>query len=92
MAEIEIKKLKEDKDIMYYKVFISDDFGKKSFNVSMDKGFYKDLNTKTDDTEVIRKSFEFLLKRESKESILSKFNIEEIINYFPEFREESLEF
>lgn len=38
--------------------------------------------------ELIRKSFEFLLAREPKESILSKFNLKIISNYFPEYEKE----
>lgn len=37
--------------------------------------------------ELIRKSFEFLLEREPKESILSEFEISVIGRYFPEYEE-----
>ena len=36
--------------------------------------------------EIIKKSFLFLLERESNTSILRKFNIEVIANYFPEYK------
>jgi len=36
---------------------------------------------------VIEKSFEFLLEREPKESILSEFDISVISKYFPDFEE-----
>jgi len=35
--------------------------------------------------ELIERSFEFLLEREPKESILSKFDLRIIKNYFPEY-------
>ena len=35
--------------------------------------------------ELIRKSFEFLLEHEPKESILGRFNLMEIARYFPSF-------
>ena len=38
--------------------------------------------------ELIRKSFEFLLERESKESILSSFDLSVISRYFPEYDRE----
>jgi len=38
--------------------------------------------------ELIRKSFQFLLEREPKESILAKFNLKLIKSYFPEFEKE----
>jgi len=36
--------------------------------------------------EIIEQSFIFLLERESNNSILRKFDIEVIANYFPEFK------
>ena len=36
--------------------------------------------------EIIKKSFIFLLERESNTSILRKFDIEVIANYFPEYK------
>jgi hypothetical protein len=38
--------------------------------------------------ELIRKSFEFLLEREPKESILSRFDLPVIARYFPEYERE----
>ena len=38
--------------------------------------------------DLIKKSFEFLLERESKESILRKFNLKVINQYFPEYEQE----
>ena len=38
--------------------------------------------------ELIRKSFEFLLEREPKESILSRFDLSVISRYFPEYERE----
>ena len=38
--------------------------------------------------ELIRKSFEFLLERESKESILGRFDLTVISRYFPEYERE----
>ncbi len=38
--------------------------------------------------ELVRKSFEFLLEREPKESILSRFDLSVISRYFPEFEDE----
>ena len=35
--------------------------------------------------ELVRASFEFLLEREAKESILKSFNLSEIQKYFPEY-------
>ena len=51
--------------------------------------FHQDVsNNKLTKTELITKSFEFLLKRESNQSILKKFNLEVISQYFPEYIDE----
>ena len=39
----------------------------------------------TEPTDLVRRSFEFLLARESKESILATFDLSVIGRYFPEF-------
>jgi hypothetical protein len=38
--------------------------------------------------ELVRRSFEFLLERESKESILTSFDLPLIARYFPEYESE----
>ena len=47
---------------------------------------YNDLSdSKVSKVELIQKSFEFLLERESNQSILRKFNLEDIEGYFPDY-------
>jgi len=61
----------------------------KEYNVSLDDEYWQDLTgSKIAKEELIKKSFEFLLEREPKESILSRFNLRIINQYFPEFEEE----
>jgi hypothetical protein len=51
--------------------------------------FHQDVtNNKLTKTELITHSFEFLLKKESNQSILKKFNLEVIGQYFPEYIDE----
>ena len=38
--------------------------------------------------ELVRRSFEFLLEREPKESILARFDLSVISRYFPEYERE----
>ncbi|MDE3137920.1 MAG: hypothetical protein KGL59_15170 [Acidobacteriota bacterium] len=38
--------------------------------------------------DLVRRSFEFLLEREPKESILRHFDLEDISRYFPEYERE----
>ena len=58
--------------------------------VLLSERFHQDVtNNKLTKTELITHSFEFLLKRESNQSILKKFNLEVISQYFPEYIEET---
>jgi len=43
---------------------------------------------KTEPEELVRRSFEFLLQREPKESILARFDLPVIARYFPEYERE----
>jgi len=49
---------------------------------------HQKINPDLSKEELLKKSFEFCLKRESKENILSEFNITVIGKYFPEYWEE----
>jgi len=57
--------------------------------VTLDDEYYQHLTDGEMTREkLIKMAFEFLLKREPKESILSRFNLRIINNYFPEFEKE----
>jgi hypothetical protein len=58
--------------------------------VTMDKGYYMDLTEKGRiiPEEFVKKSCEFLLERESKDSILRQFEIAQINDFFPEYEKE----
>ena len=57
--------------------------------VSMDKGYYEKIsNGIIGPEDFVKKSFEFLLKREDKYSILKEFNIKQIREYFSEYETE----
>jgi hypothetical protein len=69
----------------------SDGSGSKTdHQVTLDRDYYMNLTEKgrVIPEEFIKKSFEFLLNRETKDSVLRQFNISEINNYFPEFEKE----
>ena len=54
--------------------------------VELSEVYYKQLTSgKITTEELIKRSFEFLLKRESNTSILSSFELSVINNYFPEY-------
>lgn len=62
--------------------------GTSEHTVSLDNSYYEKLTDgKISREELIKKSFEFLLEREPKESILAEFNLRVINNYFPEYEE-----
>ena len=71
-----------------FKVSVTKDFLTVHIVLLTDR-FHQDVsNNKLTKTELITKSFEFLLKRESNQSILKKFNLEVISQYFPEYIDE----
>jgi hypothetical protein len=81
---IEVKK----KDGQEFVVKVEEEGTSRRYNVTLDESYYQDLTGGKITKEVlIKKSFEFLLEREPKESILSKFNLRVIGRYFPEFEE-----
>lgn len=57
--------------------------------VLLNDNFYQSItNGKVTKKDLIIKSFEFLLLRESNQSILKEFNLEVINQYFPEYNNE----
>ena len=78
---IEISKI--DKEI--FEVTLTKD-SITTHRVKLSSKVYKKLSgSKISKIELIKKSFEFLLERESNESILRVFNLEIIETYFPEY-------
>lgn len=59
-----------------------------SYEVKLEKQDYERLSNGKSPEELVEKSFEFLLERESKESILRQFNLMEIARYFSEYESE----
>jgi hypothetical protein len=81
---IEVKKVKEPE----FLVTVEEENSKSEHTVYLDNEYYQKLTDgKTSKKELIKKSFEFLLDRESKESILAEFNLRIIRDYFPEYEE-----
>lgn len=81
---IEVEK-KNDREFL---VIVDEKGSQTEHNVEVDDEYFKKLTRgKITKEELIKKSFEFLLNRESKESILSRFNLKIIKRYFPEYEE-----
>ena len=81
---IEVKKKNEQE----FLVTIEEKGSRSEHTVSLEDDYYKNLTDgKISREELIKKSFQFLLERESKKPILSEFNLRIIKNYFPEYEE-----
>ena len=59
------------------------------YTVILDEDYWRDLTDRREEPgQLVRRSFGFLLSRESKDVILKKFNLRAVNTYFPEFEEE----
>lgn len=86
MSNITIKQISRDTDGWIFKVSVGGDGDETMHEVTLDVEYYKKLTQgKITPEELVRSSFEFLLARESKESILRQFNLRDISRYFPEY-------
>jgi hypothetical protein len=78
----------EEKDEKEFEVIVDEDGTRTKHVVTLDDEYYEHLTQgNITKKELIKRSFEFLLKREPKESILSRFNLKIINTYFPEYEE-----
>jgi hypothetical protein len=79
---IQVEKTREDT----YRVTVEESSAHSEHTVTLRKDYYSKLTDgKISPEELIRRSFEFLLEREPKESILSSFELPVIQRYFPEY-------
>jgi hypothetical protein len=85
MAKITVERGREGE----YHVIVNEGGSRTTHTVSVDDGYYRKL---TDGNipreELVRRSFEFLLAREPKESILGTFDLPVIARYFGEYEGE----
>jgi hypothetical protein len=84
-AKIEVEKL----DASHFRVRVIEAGSESTHHVTLDPKDYARLaGGAVEPEELIRKSFQFLLEREPKESILSRFDLSVIGRYFPEYERE----
>jgi hypothetical protein len=84
-AKIDVEKL----DATHFRVRVTEAGSESIHEVTLDPKYSARLAGATArPEELIRKSFEFLLEREPKESILSRFDFSVISRYFPEYERE----
>lgn len=85
---IEVKVLDEG-DPMIFDVTVQDEGGTSRYKVTMAEATYRRLTGgKVGPVRCIQAAFEYLLERESKDSILANFDITLISAYFPTFGSE----
>jgi hypothetical protein len=84
-AQIQIKKVKDGE----FHVRVIEAGSESTHRVTVTPDEYRRLSEgKIEADELIRRSFEFLLAREPKESILPEFDLPLIGRYFPEYERE----
>jgi hypothetical protein len=84
-AKIEVKKL----DASHFRVRVIEAGSESTHQVTLEPKDCASLAGATAGAEELsRKSFQFLLEREPKESILSRFDLSVISRYFPEYERE----
>ncbi len=91
MAKIDVQTTSEGEG-WACQVTVSEGGSRTSHRVTLTGDLYKRLTGEVcSPDELVRRSFEFLLEREPKESILSEFDITVIGRYFPEYEREIAE-
>jgi hypothetical protein len=84
-AKIEVQQIDQFK----FRVRITEGGSETTHDVTVGPGDYTKLTgEKIQPEELVRRSFEFLLEREPKESILARFDLSVISRYFPEYERE----
>jgi hypothetical protein len=84
-VKIDVEKL----DATRFRVRVTEAGSESTHEVTLDPKYFARLAGATALPEdLIRKSLEFLLEREPKESILSRFDLSVISRYFPEYERE----
>jgi hypothetical protein len=84
-AKIEVEKI----DLSKFRVRVIEAGSETTHDVTVSPNDYTRLtNGKIELEELVRRSFEFLLEREPKELILTRFDLSVIGRYFPEYERE----
>ncbi len=85
VAQVEVQKI----DKSNFRVRVIESGIETTHDVTVSPDDYTRLtNGKVEPEELVRRSFEFLLEREPKESILTRFDLSVIGRYFPEYERE----
>jgi len=89
VAQIDVRTTPEGDEGWAFQVTVSEGGGQTSHRVTMSRNTYQQLTGEVcTPEELVRRSFEFLLEREPRESILREFEITVISRYFPDYEHE----
>jgi hypothetical protein len=84
-SRIEVETLSDGE----FSVRVIDGRGESSHRVTLNAEHYNRLTRgQIEPQELVRRSFQFLLERETKEAILGQFDLQVIARYFPEYERE----
>ncbi|CAN5706979.1 hypothetical protein BH23PAT2_BH23PAT2_01220 [soil metagenome] len=82
MQDIRVNQLDGEGSAYIFEVTV----GEQKYKVNLSEEYYQELTGgKVTPEELVKRSFEFLLKRESPEAILPEFALPLINNYFPDY-------
>ncbi len=91
MPDIDVRAISGGAGLLFH-VKVKEAGGETAHEVAVPEDYYDDLTGRAcTPEEFVKISFEFLLEREPKESILREFEITVISRYFPEYEAEMRE-
>ena len=89
MEGIAVREVAETASGWRCRVTVGTGRGATQHTVTVDRAYWEELTGgETEPKVLVEKSFVFLLQRESKTSIMRKFNLGIISRYFPEYEKE----
>ncbi|MBM3578444.1 MAG: hypothetical protein FJX40_12485 [Alphaproteobacteria bacterium] len=86
MTAIDVRMI-EDNDPLVFEVTVRDAGSETRHRVTLSRNDFERLSDEADAERLINAAFRFLLDRESKESILARFDVSVIARYFPDFEQ-----
>jgi hypothetical protein len=87
-ASLSVQRVSEDSRSLAFDVAVRQGGGETRHKVNLSRDLLSRLAPGEDAESFVRRCFDFLLEREPKESILSRFDVSVIGRYFPEFERE----
>ena len=83
-VEIIVQRIEESPNLTF-EVTVNEEISSTRHLLMMGDNFYKGLNTEVSPEKIIEESFFFLLSKEPKEMIYSKFDVSIITNYYYDY-------